>query len=159
MPTRFAKQSTSLLDHIFVKTQGLNSKSGILFTSISHHLAPFTFLQENVTENITSKFVTVTKQDEISIRSFIESISKSNLIGKINRELTTDPNITQKTIESEIKYHMDQHLPTKRVRFNKYKHKKSPWITAGILKSMRLRDKLYYKLKTSNPNTAQYQTV
>ena len=159
MPTRFAKQSASLLDHIFVKTQGLNSKSGILFTSISDHFAPFTFLQENVTENITPKFVTVTKQDEISIRSFIESISKANLIGKINRELTTDPNITQKTIESEIKYHMDQHLPTKRVRFNKYKHKKSPWITAGILKSMRLRDKLYYKLKTTSPNTAQYQTV
>ena len=33
------------------------------------------------------------------------------------------------------------------VKFNKYKHKKSIWITQGLLASMRYRNKLYKQLK------------
>ena len=33
------------------------------------------------------------------------------------------------------------------VQFKRYKHKKTNWITPGILKSIKFRDKLYIKLK------------
>ena len=160
LPTRFAKYSASLIDQIFVKSpdiQGSNNRSGILFTSLSDHLAPFIFLNKKLAETKSPKFVSVTKHDEISIKAFIDSITNANITSKIDRQITTDPNITQEIIESEIKHHINKHLPTKLVKFNRYLHKKSPWITKGILHSMQYRDKLYYKLKTSNPNTAQYQ--
>ena len=48
---------------------------------------------------------------------------------------------------------------TKLVKFNKYKHKKSSWITQGLLKSIRYRDKLYKKLKLTNPNSPNYDTI
>ena len=39
------------------------------------------------------------------------------------------------------------------VKFNKYKHKKSKWITYGILKSIRFRDNLYKKIENNEPGT------
>ena len=38
-------------------------------------------------------------------------------------------------------------MPCKLIKFNKHKHKKSKWITQGLLKSIRSRDKLYARLK------------
>ena len=35
----------------------------------------------------------------------------------------------------------------KQIKFNKFKHKKTPWITEGLLKSIKFRDKLYLKAK------------
>ena len=45
------------------------------------------------------------------------------------------------------------------VKFNKYKHKKSKWITYGILKSIRFRDNLYTKLKLTNPVLREYEIL
>ena len=50
-------------------------------------------------------------------------------------------------------------MPCKLVKFNKYKHKKSAWITLGLLKSIRYRDKLYKQLRLSNPNSLHYDTL
>ena len=50
-------------------------------------------------------------------------------------------------------------MPTKLVKFNKYKHKKSMWITQGILRSIQYRDKLYKKLKLTHPNSPNYEII
>ena len=43
-------------------------------------------------------------------------------------------------------------------RFNKKKHKKTPWITAGILKSIKRRNKLYNNFKQTQIDTVNYVT-
>ena len=35
----------------------------------------------------------------------------------------------------------EKHFPNKEVRFNKYKHKKSTWITIGIMNLIKHKDK------------------
>ena len=42
------------------------------------------------------------------------------------------------------------------VKFNKKKHKKTPWITAGILKSINHRNKLYKNLKQTQIDAINY---
>ena len=49
-------------------------------------------------------------------------------------------------------------FPERRVKFNAKKHKKSPWITNGILKSINNRNKLYKKLKQSRIDYVDYIT-
>ena len=44
------------------------------------------------------------------------------------------------------------------MKFNKYKHKRSPWITSGILRSIKFRDGLYKNLKCTNQDTPLYLT-
>ena len=44
----------------------------------------------------------------------------------------------------------------KKVRFNKYKHNKSTWITMGIINSIKHKDKLYRILKPTCQNDESY---
>ena len=62
-------------------------------------------------------------------------------------------------INDDILRAKNKHMPCKLVKFNKYKHKKSAWITLGLLKSIRYRDKLYKQLRLSNPNSLHYDTL
>ena len=50
-------------------------------------------------------------------------------------------------------------MPTKLVKFNKYKHKESMWIAQGILRSIQYRDKLYKQLKLTHPNSSNYEII
>ena len=42
------------------------------------------------------------------------------------------------------------------MKVNKYNHKDSPWITQGILKSIKTRDNLYKKLIKTKPTNPSY---
>ena len=50
-------------------------------------------------------------------------------------------------INNYFSYLMNKHYPKKEIRLNKYKHKKQDWMTHGILRSIRERDKLFHKCK------------
>ena len=55
-----------------------------------------------------------------------------------------------------------KHMPIKIVKFSKHKHKKSEWITKGIIKSIKFRDKLHNKMKTTardSPDYKSYKTI
>ena len=159
-PTRFSKKSASLIDQIFVKNNGLltqNSLSGIIHSPISDHYAAFTSLSF-CQPSSSPKWVTVHQQDEKSLLKFKEAIASSNMISRIDKNLLENPNNTYHTIESEILKQKELFLPSKKVRFNKYKHKKNNWITSGIIKSIHFRDKLYHKLKSSCKFDINYVT-
>ena len=48
---------------------------------------------------------------------------------------------------------MNNHFPLKDVKFNKYKHKKSKWMTYELLAKIKKRDKLYLEVHTTSPNS------
>ena len=102
------------------------------------------------------KYITVTKVDDISISNFAKAMNEINIMELVDTNLTSNPNDTYAIIESKINEAKDIHLPTTTVKFNKYKHKKSPWITLGILQSIKYRDKLYSKLKRCKPDSLDY---
>ena len=49
-------------------------------------------------------------------------------------------------------------FPDRVSRFNKKKHKKTPWITAGILKSIKRRNELHNNFKQTQIDTVNYVT-
>ena len=53
----------------------------------------------------------------------------------------------------------NKHLPIKEVKYHKHKHKCKPWITTGIVRSIKFRDKMYSRMKLTNPNTNLYLTL
>ena len=55
-----------------------------------------------------------------------------------------------------IKHALHRYLPIKIKKFNKYKHKKSNWITNGLLKSIKFKDNLYKSLKMLTPDSLDY---
>ena len=75
---------------------------------------------------------------------------------KIDKRLTTDPNISYNIIHDVLEKTKNTHMTSKLVKYNTYKHKKSKWITRGLLRSIRFRDNLYKKLKLTNPASREY---
>ena len=47
----------------------------------------------------------------------------------------------------QLQHAKQKYLPTKLTKFNKYRHKKNKWITNGILKSLKTKNKLYKVLQ------------
>ena len=56
------------------------------------------------------------------------------LYNKLNKSLNADTHINYEIIHDEIVRAKNKCMPSKIVKFNKYKHKKSSWITQGLLK-------------------------
>ncbi len=69
----------------------------------------------------------------------------------------TDPNTNHKIIHEAIENTRNKHIPSKKVKLNKYKHKMSRWITFGIIKFINHRDKMHQKLKMTDPDCQQYK--
>ena len=68
----------------------------------------------------------------------------------------TDPNASYQIFENLIQKSYQRHFPEKRVKFDKYQHKLSNWITTGILKSIEFRDNLYKRLKLCAVDSFKY---
>ena len=158
LPTRFSKHNATLIDHIFCKekTDMRILKSGILMTKISDHLPCFTVIKTSNFTKKTPKFIMVNSNSQEAIENFKLKLSTKLIATHFEPELIQDPNINYDKLHTVITECKDKYLPAKKVRFNKYKHKISPWITYGIIESIKHRDQLLSKLHALNPRDPKY---
>lgn len=163
LPTRFAKYSASLLDHIYIKNEGnfidSKTKSGILHSTISDHCGCFSFLSSSKTKQNHMSTIEIQKTDELSMRKVLDDMQVRDLMSRVNRDIFSDPNETYAVIEQNLKESIATNLPTKTVKFNKYKHKKTGWITFGLLRSLHTRDNLYRRWKSKPPSSQLYEAL
>ena len=97
----------------------------------------------------------IQKKGPKEIENFKKEIIKKVRDCVFNTDPFADPNENYKLLEQIIVDARVKCFPIIKVKFNKYKHKLTPWITFGLLNSIRHRDNLYVKLiKTSlsSPN-------
>ena len=160
LPTRFSNNHGTLIDNFFCKlTMGtLDTTSGILLKKISDHQPYFSLFNNMHLKEPPVKYITLTKNDATSINKFNMEIMEKVNSKVLNSNLKQDPNINYNILSNIIQEAKHKHMPTKTVKFRKSKHKKSPWITYGIINSINYRDGLYKKLKCTNPESANYQT-
>ena len=103
-----------------------------------------------------TKFVNVSDYSHNTIIQLQQTLENANIYDELDHDLNNDPNENCNVLENHIKSAMEEAIPSKKVRFNKYKHRKSPWITNGKLKSIKYRDNLYKKFKVMLPNSLEY---
>lgn len=158
LPTRRCKSNATLIDQMFCKFKDLNikTKSGIVFGSTSDHYAYFSCFEMKSTFPHNHKYVKIDKCNDSAIESFISEIHSSHIYERMNKDLLFDPNVNYTLMENIILRAKEKHIPSKLVRFNKYKHKSSPWITNGILVSIRYRDKLHYQITRTPRSSNRY---
>ena len=143
-PTRI-QSSATLIDNVLYKLHQTDRlpTAGILTKKLSDHLAYFITLPNQKNYQPVPKFTQVRSRSENDYVNFQGEIRNTNIFDKLNKDLTTDPNINADLIHNILTTAINKHLPTKTVRYNKHKHKKSYWITYGIIKSIAHRDKMY----------------
>ena len=157
-PTRFSRDKRSLLDNVFCRlsTQSLKAYPGILLKQFSDH-QPY-FLSLDISPGFTKheKYITVYNNSPEHIQLFLNELSNLNEINKINTNPFSNPNTNYNTLNGNIEQARKKHLSSMTVKFNKHKDKRSPWITQGIIKSIKFRDKLHRKLKKTPRDNPQY---
>ena len=161
MPTRFAERRGSLIDNIFCKLTegGTTSSPGILLSCISDHLPCFTCLSFEICTPPSPKYVLRRDRKPSAMENIVKDIPEMISSAELDMNLKADPNQNYNKIEGIIKKAVDMHMPLKRVKFNKYRHKKKKWVTNGILKSISFRDKMLAKLKKLKPMSQKYQAL
>ena len=87
------------------------------------------------------------------------SLAAADIFSSLKTNQLCDPNENYNRLNNLIMKLQSKHLPGKSMKFNKHKHKHSKWITHGIIRSIRFRDKQYATLKKTNVADAEYQTL
>jgi hypothetical protein len=77
-------------------------------------------------------------------------------VNKLDKSDNADPNSNYEILKNVLQTGIDEFFGVKTVRYKKHKTKKSPWITNGIIRSIRFRDNLYKSLKCENINSEAY---
>ena len=142
---------STLIDNIFVNKQEKLNFAGILNNEISDHQAIVNDLNVVLPPQRTV-YVTIFSSSEHSIQSFKNDFQCKNIYERLNKDLNADPNENYAMLEAAITESMNAHLEKKIVKFNRKKHKKDPWMTYGILKSVNHKNKLSKNLMKINKN-------
>ena len=158
LPTRFTETSGTLIDNFFCKvtTITIEALAGILTHKFSDHQPYFILLNTIKQKPPSHKFIKIRTQNERSLSNLKNEIETMNLYDKLNKNLFADPTENYNLLSTKLSEAKQLHIPDKIVKYRKHKHKKSTWITIGILKSIKYRDNLFMKLKHTEPNSANY---
>ena len=151
-PTRITNHSATLIDNIFFNSSSHHTISGNLVYDLSDHLPNFL---------IINSLSTLPKNIEISRRDYSQ-FNQSNLINDFEsvdwsfNSSSNDVNVMFDTFYSRLSNIIDRHIPIKKLSAKEIKQLSKPWITSGIRRSIRIKNKLYKRfIKTQS---AYYHT-
>ena len=146
IPTRITDKSMTLIDHIFVRLpkSKINNKitSGNFITDISDHLSNFAIIDIEVKRSTERPLIRLfTKKN---IEKFERNISSefSNLTEQLNIDGNTNVNEIYKILYDKLHSLLDLYFP--KVRLSHKKAKDKDWITLGIKRAIRQRNKLFH---------------
>ena len=144
--TRITHHSATLIDTIFFNSIAHHTISGNLIYDLSDHLPNFL---------VITKFSTLPKSVHIFRRDFSE-FNEVNFLSDIqsikwDKELEghTDVNKLFETFYNKLSEIVDKHVPLNKISKKLMKQLSKPWITPGIRKSIKIKNKLqkFYKNK------------
>ena len=158
LPTR-VHTSATLIDNIFHKksTDSVQSSSGIVLNEMSDHYPCFTCINQNMTYLKQPKFKYIQKWNTHAVNNFLEEVQNTDFLSTLDQSLHADPNKNYDSLHEMLTKIKDKHLPYKKVKVKKHKHKMCPWMTNGIMKYIKYRDNLYRNLKSKPRNSIAYQ--
>ena len=155
LPTRLSESST-LIDDVFTTNLNSDLSAYILHIHISDHQPVVLFTNDDIPPT-RSKYITIRANTDDRKDNLSQCFHNKRIFDQLDNDIhVTDPNYNYEILEHAIKETHWECFPERRDRFNAKKHKKTPWITNGILKSINNRNKLYKKLKQSRIDSVDY---
>ena len=148
-PTRITEHSATIIDNIFIKSQFDMIKSGLLYENISYHLPIFAFIpfkcESYNTKTTPALYETrpLTNSSLIKFKYQLGNLDWAPLYAK-NSSGSQYSNFLTTYLDT-----LNFCCPTKRV-MNKKHCLVKPWITCGMLRSIKTKS-VYYKKSLNNP--------
>ena len=159
LPTRITDHSATLIDNIFSNNNNEKTySSGIIVTNISDHFPTFySFDNSKSNYNIMNKkFTFHRKLSSENIHNLIVDLESSKIMELFDLNENANPNYNYNILENILTTALNKNIPIIKSKVHKYKHKIASWITQGIIKSIKFRDKLYRNMKSVPLNNTEY---
>ena len=157
IPTRFAENCKfSLLDLVYTNMTNNSIKSGVCMFEISDHFSTFfVAFRSKILHNNKTKFIQFMKQLNLKdlLLDLRNDLSKLNLNpdkSNVNYDMI---NLT--TVFNSV---LDKHAPMRPMSRKEKRLTDKPWITRGILTSIKTKNRLYKKyFNNKNDNTDNFK--
>ena len=155
-PTRITASSATLIDNIFTNTLDQGNQSGILYYDVSDHLPIFVISSFSQNKKCTKpKVIEYRKESVENIKALNNDLIKEQWLDIYEEN---DVNRAYDKFTTKLKQYYDKNIPL--VNINPGKNQSiNPWITKGILNSIKNRNNLYklYLRKPSAQNHDKYK--
>ena len=132
-----------------------NSKSigGILCSEVSDHLLIFLTCECKLRYPKSFDEFEYRKESKHNIELLKQDLYLEEWTDVYNKD---EVNAAYNCLNNKLQYYYDKNIPIGKVK-NKRNKPKSPWITKGLLKSIKTRNRLY-KIHIRNPNDTNLNT-
>ena len=161
LPTRFSTNNGTLIDNIFSKlfNPSASTCAGIHINRLSDHQPCFLFIDIHIVRRSSPKCVQIHNLTPQSLLTVSNDLKEINIYTKLDKSPTADVDQNYNIMYQEIHKVINKYTTMRTVKFAKHKHKKTNWITYGVLKSIKYRDKLYKTLRKTPHGTERHATL
>ena len=108
------------------------------------------------TKKKTPKYMTIKKLTQHALLNIHNDLEEKNIFEKLDQSFMADVNQNYNIMHQETYDTIEKHTLKKIVKSNRHKHTISKWITHGIIKSIKYRDKLYKKLNMTHHESPDF---
>ena len=143
-PTRITSYTTTLLDNIFINSLDSFCASGVLFSDVSDHLPVFTFLSEKMNVEDKKTWITYREKSAINMARFRTELQQHSW----ENIADDNPCNAYSNFLQAFSSLFNNCFPIKKVTTKKTVIMK-PWLTKGLLKSIKKKNALYKQFLSS----------
>ena len=93
------------------------------------------------------------------LQNCINKLKLLNIYDQLETKLHTNPEKNYKIFTMLLQCVYDKHISKKTVKYKKHLHMKSKWMTNGLLRSIKMKDKLYKTLLQTTVNTDLFMAL
>ena len=133
LPTRFSDLNGTLIDNVLCRLSNtsITNTAGIIVTQISDHLPYFVCINNMKVQKTVPKYIHIKQNSDRSIHTFKAEVTHASIYDKLDSRPDANPSSNYDILDKIISQAADTCMPSKRVKYNKHKHKKSQWIKVG----------------------------
>ena len=156
VPTKINKLSCQLYDHIFTPFRSkLLLDSCVHLAHISDHEPTILSISTFKPDRTKNKFIEVKENTNENMEKVIVKLTELMQTTQFDTNLANNPDENYEKLDNLIQISLNE-IPTKKIKVSKYNTKRSPWITNGLLNSIKKRDMLYKQLVKTKPTSPSY---
>ena len=151
-----------MINNIFTTNLSNDISACVLNVHISDHQPVIIFckyssifLNDEVPLSRTKYITIATNYSDKAETKFCQLFQNKQALEKLDNN-NDDPNHNYPILEESLINSHNECFPTLVVKFNRKRHKISPWMTNGILKSINHRNRLYKNLNQYKPDSFMY---
>ena len=142
-PTRITHHSATLIDNIFFNSLEHLTISGNIISSITDHLPNFLIVNKlsNLPKNTKLLKRDYTKLDEMTLASEFENTNWTKVLFD-NSNVTNVSTVVFQNFFDYVSKIINKHAPIRKYTRNEIKSLSKPWVTPGIKKSIKIKERL-----------------